>query len=65
MTEGAGEGVEPVGGVVVVAGFARVEVGDPFGVLGDLDERGGEDVVIVSGAHAAGPDSSSQNPVSH
>lgn len=62
--EDAGDGVNPGGDALVMAGLARVEIADSFGVRGDLDEGGREDVVVVSGGHAAGPDSSSQNLVS-
>lgn len=53
-----GEGAEPCGGVLVVAGFAGVKAADLLGVRGYLDECRGEAVVLDAAGHDDRPSSS-------
>ena len=53
-----GQVAQPGGDLLVVGVFAGVQGGDPFGVAGELDQRGGEPVIAGSGGHPCSVSSS-------
>ena len=53
-----GQVAEPGGDLLVVGVFADVQRGDPFGVAGELDQRGGEPVIAGRAGHPCSVSSS-------